>query len=259
MTSIVLSMDTLAVVKRTLLKAFAGEKSSHLSEALATALGFNSHAALLAFMKGQDSSFLKFHVIDDNRFIHRLHQLNGRKIPSDEDYDWFETIGIPVSPDIRSTRCSHYSDYEYKTDRQRAWRNCMIVIINEGIRQRHFSLHPDDNRWARANEKHGETRLTYRLSFEGIPVLARVDAISFGELAFDAILWPSSKGEEWLGAWLPEFIGGDAFVSGLLERTDGAWLQFDQKPRLKCRRSRLQTLAQLTVEPIGYGDRGQLK
>lgn len=42
-----------------------------------------------------------------------------------------------------------------------------------------------------------------------------------------------------------------------LERKNGAWLQSSPE-ELKCRKALLPVLANLDVEPLGYGDRGKV-
>ena len=62
--------DVLAAFKRVLHAELPRVKSSHLSEALAAALGFNTHAALLAHLSAGNASVTL--AVSDARFVARL-------------------------------------------------------------------------------------------------------------------------------------------------------------------------------------------
>jgi hypothetical protein len=214
----------------------------------------------LATIKSSDQTDPEYRQLDDEVFIRQLHALNGLPIPPDEDFDWFENIGLPKSELIISTKTYTWYVEDYKTARERALRNMMVATINEGIRQRYFSLRPDDNRWPDANHDSFPAEKIFRFSINDIPVLAQVVNAGYGELKVDAIFWPTKSGERWLGASFPEFRGGDAFAYGWLERRTGAWIQFSRGPGgLKCRGARLETIAALDITPLGYADRGTFR
>lgn len=64
-----------------------------------------------------------------------------------------------------------------------------------------------------------------------------------------------------IGKWVRTgdggFTAGKAFAKSWLERRRGAWLQTGMDG-FKCGKTLVMALAAMTVEPYGYGDRGQL-
>jgi hypothetical protein len=70
------SIDGIKEVKGYLRDCFPNVKSSHLSEALAAALGYRTHAALLADIKSGNAAHRRVLKIDEKSFIKRAHELN---------------------------------------------------------------------------------------------------------------------------------------------------------------------------------------
>ena len=81
---IFLTHDNCSFVKRALRKRLSKVKSTHLSEALATALGFRTHAALLAAMKAVIADRPILAHVDEDRMAERLRDLGyGSMVPVD--------------------------------------------------------------------------------------------------------------------------------------------------------------------------------
>lgn len=79
-----LTPDNCSFVKRALRKRLSTVKSTHLSEALATALGFRTHAALLAAMKAAIANRPMLTQVDEGRMGERLRGLGyGPMVPVD--------------------------------------------------------------------------------------------------------------------------------------------------------------------------------
>lgn len=76
--------DNCSFVKRALRKRLSTVKSTHLSEVLATALGFRTHAALLATMKAAIADRPMLMQVDEDRMGERLRGLGyGPMVPVD--------------------------------------------------------------------------------------------------------------------------------------------------------------------------------
>jgi len=149
---------------------------------------------------------------------------------------------------------------KYKSSRARAWRNAMVAAINAGLKQKIFSLDPDEPgawppRETREMWGHHETRV-YTFSIEDIPAIASVSDIGYDELSIHVALWPTKNAHDAIRASNAGFWAGEMFASGWVERREGRWLQ--RGPSLfKCRRERIATVAALDVAPTGYADSGK--
>lgn len=251
MASIPLSESALASLKKALRKEVPHARSSHISEALAACLGYKTHAALLAALPGvaEDPPFV---VLDDERFDQRLQELGYPPDP-ELNFELLDGCGALVS-----TGTEYRLDYKYRTTREKAWRNLMVLTINEGLRQRLFSLRTYDNRWpGAAPESMGHTGTDCFFDFplpDGEPVRGYVSDAGFGELNIHAALYPKGK---MVAAFNGGLDAGEAFAAGWLERERGAWLQFSPE-RFNCRRVMLEMLATLEVQPAGFGDVGKV-
>lgn len=141
MAAISISTSSLNAVKKALRADFIDEKSSHLAEALAYSLGFNTNAALLNAVD-QYANDPPIQTLDNERFATRLEQF-GYQRDDEFEFDFLHNeAGLIITT-------NHYtaSGIEYKSLRQRAWRNLMVCAVNEGIQRKIFSLKPGDNRW----------------------------------------------------------------------------------------------------------------
>ncbi len=71
-----LTPENLKAAKRSLVASIAGAKSTHLTEALAAAFGYRTHAALLGDLVLDDPPEVRF---DEPGFKRRLQELEGRE------------------------------------------------------------------------------------------------------------------------------------------------------------------------------------
>ncbi|HUW97414.1 MAG TPA: hypothetical protein VMV40_01035 [Acidiferrobacter sp.] len=250
MASIPLTESALTSLKQYLHAKYPEIRSSHLTEAIAAALGCKSHAALQTELsKIQDSQ--QYVLLDDTTFDKRLQDLG---YPSHPEFI-FESLNKGVS-DIISTVSPSASGIEYRTERERAWRNLMVCTINEGIRQRLFTLHPGNYSWVPQNDESlRQNGCCFHFNLpNGQPASGYVRDARFGELSIHAAANPTGN---FIRSFNAGFLVGDAFATGWLEREKGAWLQ-STPSRFNCRKSLLKSIANIEVRPRGFGDRGQL-
>jgi hypothetical protein len=113
MASIPLSASAVDALKNGVHRFYDERKSSHITEAIAAALGFNTHAALMAELKkNQDDPF--YYLLNAEKFDVRMQTLG---YSTDPDFI-FENVKVP---EIISTTCHHAHKYDYNTSRQKAW------------------------------------------------------------------------------------------------------------------------------------------
>lgn len=215
--------------------------SSHMSEAIAAALGFNTHAALRAALAG--SSTLEVQKPSNERLIRRLAQF-GYEVPAD----------LRLLPDLDQSVVLNraFPIQEQRSTRWMAWRNLMVAAINAGLEKRLFGLTPGDDWWPRAPAYGSEHR--YEFTLLDVRAIAKVNAISGDELAFNVLLNPTTRADE-ANHW-GDFRDGDTIGKCWLERRLGAWIQ-DSGPEFMCRRNRLAALATLNLPAAGYSDCGR--
>lgn len=132
-----------------------------------------------------------------------------------------------------------------------AWRNLMVAAINAGLDQDLFGLAENDNRW-------GTEYGIYRFDFDGLPAIACVRDIGFGELSVHAALNPTDRAEDFIRTHNAGFVAGDGFASGWLERKRGPWLQTSQTPTGAFRADLLDQVAAAHVPTKGYADNGRV-
>lgn len=257
MTAIAFTEDGLLNAKRALNNMFPDEKSTHLTEALAAACGYKTHAALRAGLKQQNPSDPDFVLLDEGAFVRRLNELI--EIPIEDDFGWFEELNYPSRDGVIRTQSDRWDDAGYRSSRARAWRNAMVAGINAGIGQRHFTIRAGDNRWPEASQAGRREAHIYRFEVDGIPAIASVRDAGFDELSIHVALWPTIDAERWVKAGFSGFLAGEVWASGWLERRDGAWLQFSKNPEIRCRQRRLAQTADLEIRPRGFADRGNFK
>ncbi|MFA6178076.1 MAG: hypothetical protein WC696_00525 [Candidatus Methylopumilus sp.] len=249
MASIALSKASIAALKKELHEFYSDIKSSHLAEAIANALDRNTYASLMADVKSLsiDPPLVLLH---DDPFFKRLTALGY----ADDPEFSFELFPIP---EIISTIPRSAYDIEYRSAREKAWRNIMVCGINEGLKQKLFSLKPNDNRWPGAlapdDYSYSEGHVFEFILPNGLNAKAYVNDASFEELVIHVGVNP--KGDI-VRHWNPGFTAGEAFAMGWLERRTGAWLQTTDL--FHCRRNLLSSLASMNAKPMGYGDRGRV-
>ena len=243
MASISLTESSVTAVKNSLRDEFPDASSSHISEALAYSLGFNTHAALRVALACPEAD-APYAFLKSSRMLERLQQFG---YPDDPDFT-FEWM-MDRTPQIISTVPSAALEINYKAPRQKAWRNLMVCAVNAALDQKLFTLRAGDNRF----EDHMRSGTLFEFQLpNGMPARGFVSDAGFDELAVHAAVNPR-------GTWVRTFDGGfhagDVFGTTWLERRDGAWLQTCMT-NFRCRRAMLPILAQLDVEPAGFGDRG---
>ena len=99
MASIPLSASAVDALKKEVRRIYDERKSSHLTEALAAALGFNTHAALLAQLEAGSTDPL-YGNLNEEKFDARMQALG---YPSDPEF-FFEDA---KTPEMISTDCPH--------------------------------------------------------------------------------------------------------------------------------------------------------
>lgn len=244
MASIPLSMSVVDGLKNRIRLIYDERKSSHLSEALAAALGFNTNAALRAELENQDSDPL-YLLLDEVRFDTRMQELG---YPPDPEF-MFEDAQIP---EMLLTTCPRAHEIEYESVRKKAWRNLIVCAVNEGLRLKIFSLRPGDNRWPGYNPRGSNVYLFDFILPCNLPARVAVHDAGYDELSIHVAVNP--KGD-WVKASDAGFSAGDVFGSTWLERRNGAWIQSSESS-FSCRRHLLSKLSNMQVTPAGYGDRG---
>lgn len=132
-----------------------------------------------------------------------------------------------------------------------AWRNLMVAGINAGLEQKVFGLAEDENSWS--GDGH-----TYRFLFAGLPAVAYVRDIGFGELGLHVAVKPTARCESVIKFDNAGLDAGDGFASGFMERRSGKWLMSSGKPCNAFRRDLLPVLAAAVVEPNGFLDHGRV-
>lgn len=250
MASLRLTASALASLKKSLRSDYPDVRSSHLTEAIAAALGRKSHAALLADISKLNGN-VEFELLEDELFDKRLQDFG---YPADTAFNFEMFVGS--IPEIITTMPLSAFDIEYRTVRERAWRNLMVCAINAGIEQNLFTLEPDNYSWAPQEGAHYR-RDGRTFSFVlpgGHQATGYVGDAGFGELSIHAAANPTGNFIETSNAG---FSAGDAFAAGWLERKDGAWLQ-SATTQFNCRKSLLKALAEIEVRPRGFGDRGRV-
>ncbi len=243
MASIELTESALATVKKALREDLPDVRSSHLTEALAAALRRRTHAALLAELPALlDDPPIE--LLDDDRFDQRLQELGY--LPEPEfSFELLNDSGVFTTLDQNAW------DIDYKTARDKAWRNLIVSAINAGLQQKLFSLRLDDNRWP----DHDKQGFLFDFTLpNGLLVRAYVHDIHHGELSIHAAVNPIG---DWVRAGNSGFAAGDAVATGWLERKLGVWLQ-SATTQFNCRRALIPVLAAMDVAPLGYGDRGRV-
>lgn len=227
------------------LKQFASRKvdgvsSSHLSEAVAAALDFKTHAALIAALQG--NATVEASKPSNERMNSRLRQFGYRVRPD-----------LKLLPELKHSYGfgKRYPIKAKRGVRWNAWRNLMVAAINAGLEQRLFGLSPDEDWWPGADTS---GRGHYRFAFDGdLPAVATVASIGAGELSISVLLDPESHDiEAEFGFGIRD---GKAAAHGWLERRLGAWLM-DGGEDFSCKRLIQPRLAAARVESTGYSDIG---
>lgn len=239
-----ISEAALRHLKQKAQSGLTGVPSSHLSEGIAAALGFKTHAALRAALAGHETA--EAEKPSNARLVQRLRQL-GHTVPDD----------LILLPELRHSY-TPFKRVSLKTKRGVrwwAWRNLMVATINAGLEQRLFGLSPGENWWPGASPDSDKcARGNYRFVFDAdLLAVVSVDAISGDELSISVILKPKNVDIE--PKWYCGLASGDAVAHGWLERRLGAWIQ-DASDRFSCKRALQARLVEVAIDPAGYSDQG---
>lgn len=251
-------------MKRALTSRFPEHKSSHLSEALAASLGFQTNIALATKLRDSNPDDPDYALLDEGRFLDRLATVVRRELTPSERSLVFDDMNYADLHQVVRTRSPGYRRVNYKGTRLRAWRNMLVAGVNAAIDRRLISVRPGDNRWQNLEIDAREKPKPHVFPFEidGIPALCSIHDAGYDELSIHVAFWPTADSADWLPAAWIGFRAGDAFASGWLERRDGAWLQVSSDPlgrQFSCRQPRLEKIAALDIQPKGYADRGSFK
>lgn len=221
-----------------------GVSSSHLSEGVAAALGFKTHAALRAAIAGRPT--IEVSKPSNIRLAQRLNQLGYGSFPSD--------LRPLPELDHSYTLFKKYPLQRPQGVRWKAWRNLLVMAINAGLEQKMFGLAPGENWWQGGDpESHKCVRGTYRFIVDGESALASVDAISGDELSISVLINPRWADVE--PSSYCDLEDGNAAAHCWVERRYGAWIQ-DGGDEFHCKRALQARLVGLKVEPMGYSDFG---
>lgn len=246
MAAVELSENSIKALKRALRRYNFDVREAHMSEAIASSLGYNTYAALLADERSQAND-PPIKLVDIKKFTDRLREL-GYPNPSEISLDDITSTAFRKTVNKRH-------DFGYNGQRQKTWRNLLVTAINEGLRQKLFSLRPGDNRWPGGEKKGGAAIYEYELP-NNSPVKVRVENAGFDELDFTVAVFPTS-GFNQQSLMIGGFELGEAVVTGTLERMEGAFIWWGPHDfRISCRKALLPYLSGLDVQPDGYGDRG---
>jgi hypothetical protein len=239
----------LATIKPRVRALLPGVPSSHVSESLAAAAGFRTHAALQAADGGPDDV-----ALSDDRMSARLAELDHSA--SWPGFAMIEREMLAASP--------------FKSARARAWRNVMSAAVNAGLRRGLFSLDPKGPHWP----GHAETPPSERASVEfeaellgGAPGRVYVADAGWDELSLHVVLWPRRATTSIRDGFVQSAPRGEVDAAGWLERRKGAWLQTDlgrtgardrrSAGMLAIRSHRRDQVASATVAPMGFADHGK--
>lgn len=219
--------------------------SAHLSEGLAAALGFKTHAALRSKLSVEPT--IEVSKPSNERLISRLKELGYGDIPTD--------LRVLLELDKSYSPFRSFPLRKKRGIRWQGWRNLMVSAVNAGLEQRMFGLSPRENWWVGgAAESQECQRGVYSFVFANeIPALVSVDAISGDELSINVVLNPRNL--ESVPSTYDGLSDGDATAFGWVERRLGAWIQ-DGGEGFSCKRKLLPRLADWDVDPIGYADQG---
>lgn len=131
MAAIPLTQSADREVKRTLGYRFPEDKSSHLSEALAAALGFNSSIGLVESLRQGDADDPDYVLLEEPPFLARLEQVAKRRMTSSDRGPIFDNLRFDEPCPVVRTRSAGWRRVNYaKSERRRAWRNAMVATIN---------------------------------------------------------------------------------------------------------------------------------
>lgn len=237
------SEDAVRNLKHAAARGLGGVSSSHLSEGVAAALGFKTHAALRAALDGHPT--IEVLKPSNPRFAQRLRELG---YAASDDLEVLPNLEQSYTPFKRFP-------LHRRTARWMAWRNLMTAAVNAGLQQRLFGLSPGENWWpGGAPDSQDCEGFEYAFKVDAdLPAVASVNAISGDELSISVIV--NRRDQDCVPEHFCGLEDGDATGQCWVERRLGAWLQ-DGADAFHCRRSLRPRLSAMSIEPLGYSDQG---
>lgn len=254
MASLPFSIENFKLLKSAVLADLGNiPKSGHVDESLAASLGYRSYAAVRADWLLTESSIRN---LRESAFEHRMLELCPDL--KGDPYWWpgFDSLDCPAL--IKTLPISAY-EIEYKSRRNKAWRNVMVAAINAGLKLKKFGLRPDED-YEVSDRRDGHEKPMpgfFEFKLEGHPVLAYVEEAGFEELSIYAMVIPTAKARKEILWEHNDSSAGAVWARCWFERRTGAWIQSSTK-HFRCQRAYLDTLANLDIEPQGFGDRGRI-
>ncbi|MDM0029862.1 hypothetical protein [Variovorax saccharolyticus] len=234
-------------LKNVLRDRFPASSSSHVSEALAAALGFRTHAALVANQRASQPDW-PILLVDDRRFLDRLGQLGDGRV--DQAFS-FEELDFAAA-ELIDTGPGYGADIPRLAQ---AFRNLMVLTVNWGLRQKLFSLKPGDNRWRDDDDRSGRFRFSLPTGEPASGWVADAGRHSLKITAAVNLVGEPKDRPAVLDA--DKTVKADQAVAvGWLEREKGAWLDASSGMTFSVGKSLAPVLTGLDVTPLGFGDRG---
>jgi hypothetical protein len=241
--SFYVSLASCRNLKEVALQRFPEAKSSHMTEAVAVALGFKTHAALRAALSGRHT--LATQQPREDELLRRLDELGYRVQGKEHLLPELDRSYGPYRPcEIRTKRSSRWH----------VWRNLMVATVNAGLSDRVFGLSPDEDWWQNAQQSSCEEGGVFRFDLGTDRAVACVRNVGHDELSLAMALNPK-RPDLVPTAFSTGLNEADAFAHGWLERRFGAWLQ--DAETLSCKRETQARLLALNLEPSGFSDHGR--
>lgn len=129
MTLLILTENNLAVAKAALRHGYKDVRSGHLTEALAFALGFRTHAALLAQLAAEAARLPGVADCDAERFTKRLADFDYAAIDPAPFDDALTSSALPERPFVRFKRGDMAANNRHHDDCLRKHRPMMMIMM----------------------------------------------------------------------------------------------------------------------------------
>lgn len=140
----------------------------------------------------------------------------------------------------------------HESMRELAWRNMMILAINEGLRQNILPTHKNNLRPQSFTEPH-----VYKFLIDGkIGAIACVSYAGYDELAIRVSFWATEKADEVIKSCNGWFRAGEAYAFGWLMCRNGEMTLQGFDNGICCGRHLMKTVSSMKTQALGYEDRG---
>jgi hypothetical protein len=243
MSTFVVTRDSVRALKAHVATRMPNVGSAHLSEIIAAALGYKTHAALNVRLRQEP--YVDATPPEKAAAVARMRELGYNET-------WKIEKALPDPLRHRDgTRVK-----ELTTERGKAWRNLMVAAVNECLQRGHIGRGPTDNFWPGAAAQVRGSAGTYQFDcvLFGLPARIRLSDIGCGEVTVAVELEPTNCPDRVYSN--ARHKDPSASASTWLERELGVWIQqstFD----FRCRRDLQKILSQANVTPNGFSDRGK--